>query len=71
MPLVVHSLEQSIGERTFFNNTGLFVELEGSMDIRWKEGRSLVEEFIVGAVLECKTHGRYCMRRVDTKFFGV
>ena len=32
-PFVVHSLEQSVQERTFLDNTGLFVELEGSMDI--------------------------------------
>ena len=33
VPFVVHSLEQSVQERTFLNNTGLFVELEGSTDI--------------------------------------
>ena len=49
----------------FFNNTGLLVELEGSTDIRRKEGRSLVEESIVGAVLECKT---YEIRDITNEF---
>ena len=41
---------------TFLDNTGLLVELEGSTDVRRRGGISLVEEFIVGMVLECKTH---------------
>ena len=56
MQFVVHSLEQSVGEGTFLNNTGLFVELEGPTDIRRKERRSLVEEFVVGTIFECETY---------------
>ena len=50
----------------FLNNTGLLVELEGSTDIRRKERRSLVEEFIVGAIFECET---YKIRDVTDEFF--
>ena len=40
----------------FLNNTRLFAELEGSMDVQRKEQKCLVKEFAVGVILECKTH---------------
>ena len=43
------------------------MELEGSTNIRRKERRGLVEEFIVGAIFECET---YKIRDVTDKFFG-
>ena len=56
VPFAIHSLVQSIGERSFLNNAGLLAELEGSTEIRRKEGTSLVEEFIARMVFKCKTH---------------
>ena len=40
----------------FLNNTRLLVELEGFTDIRRKERIGLVEEFVVGMILERNAH---------------
>ena len=52
----------------FLNNTRLFAELEGSMDVQRKEQKCLVKEFAVGVILECKTHE---IRDVPEKFISI